>query len=73
MHKNKLNALEKLAILQEIESGQIGVKSAVRKYGFSESSLVKWQRRYQLYGYVGLEARTHNHSYSDENNEVILC
>ncbi|TVX91336.1 helix-turn-helix domain-containing protein [Cohnella terricola] len=66
MSKNKLNALEKLAILQEIESGHIGFREAVKKYGFAMSTLANWQRRYRLYGYEGLEVRTHNRSYSDE-------
>jgi Transposase and inactivated derivatives len=67
MPKNKLNALEKLAILQEIESGRIGFREAVRKYGFSQTTLANWQRRYRLYSYEGLEIRTHNRSYSAEH------
>lgn len=66
MSKSKLNAIEKLAILQEIESGHIGMKGAVRKYGLNKSTIAKWRRRYQLYGYEGLEIRTHNRSYSEE-------
>ncbi|GGD60380.1 helix-turn-helix domain-containing protein [Paenibacillus nasutitermitis] len=66
MSKPKLNALEKLAILQEIESGHIGRNAAVRKYGFSKSTVAQWQRRYHLYGYEGLEIPSHNRSYSEE-------
>jgi len=64
MHEKKLNALEKFAIIQEIEGGQIGVKAAIRKFGFSKNTLAKWRRRYRLYGIEGLEIRTHNRSYS---------
>lgn len=64
MSKNKLKALEKLAIVQEIESGQIGVKAAVRKFGLSKTTLAKWRHRYRLYGVDGLEIHTHNRSYS---------
>lgn len=66
MIKSKLNAEEKLAILQEIESDHIGVNSAARKFGFNRATIAKWQRRYQLYGYEGLTIRTHNRSYSAE-------
>ncbi|WP_342556510.1 IS3 family transposase [Paenibacillus sp. FSL H8-0548] len=66
MPRNKLNASEKLAILQEIEAGHIGVRAAIKKYGCAMSTLANWQRRYRLYGYEGLEVRTHNRSYSKE-------
>lgn len=66
MEQKKITALEKLTILQEIECGQIGLKAAARKYGISKNSVVKWRRRYQLYGYEGLEVRTHNQKYSTE-------
>ncbi|MBB6679176.1 helix-turn-helix domain-containing protein, partial [Cohnella lubricantis] len=36
------------------------------KFGINKSTIVKWRRRYQVYGYEGLEARTHNRSYSAE-------
>ncbi|GGD61825.1 helix-turn-helix domain-containing protein [Paenibacillus nasutitermitis] len=64
MSKPKLNALEKLVILQE--SGHIGRNAAVRKYGFNKSTITKWQRLYHLYGYEGLVIRIHNRSYSEE-------
>lgn len=64
MPEKKLNALEKFAIVQEIESGQIGVRSAIKKFGFCKNTLAKWRRRYRLYGMGGLEIRSHNRSYS---------
>jgi transposase-like protein len=66
MPEKKLTALEKLAIVQELESGDVGVKAAVRKFGFSKNTLVKWRHRYELYGLEGLEVRTRNRSYSAE-------
>ncbi|MBP2120561.1 transposase-like protein, partial [Cohnella lubricantis] len=60
MSKKEHTASEKLAIIQEIANGWIGVKAAVRKFGINKSTIVKWRRRYQVYGYEGLEARTHN-------------
>lgn len=66
MPKKKLSATEKLDILQEIESGDIGIKGAVRKYGLDKSTIAKWRRRYQLYGYEGLAIRTRNRRYSEE-------
>jgi transposase len=66
MSKIEHTASQKFAILQEIESGHIGVKSAARKFGISKTTLAKWQRRYQVYGYEGLEVRTRNRSYSAE-------
>lgn len=66
MPKVQYNASEKLAVLEEIESGQICVKAATKKYGITKTTLVKWRRRYEVYGYEGLEIRTHNRSYSAE-------
>lgn len=66
MEQKKITALEKLTILQEIECGQIGLKAAARKYGISKNSVLKWRRRYRLYGHEGLEVRTHNQKYSTE-------
>jgi len=66
MHKKKYTASEKLAIIQEIESGRIGVKAATIKFGVTKTSLAKWRRKYQLFGDEGLEARVHYHSYSAE-------
>jgi transposase len=66
MHSKKYSASEKFAIIQEIENGHIGVKAAVRQYGIPKQTLAKWRRRYRVYGYEGLEARTHYQSYSAE-------
>lgn len=66
MIQRKLNAEEKLAILQEIESGQIGLTAASYKYGVSNTTLKEWRQRYRVYGYEGLEVRARNRSYSAE-------
>lgn len=62
----KIGASEKLAILQEIENGQLGIMAASKKYGLTKTTLTKWRRRYAVYGYGGLEIRTHNNRYSAE-------
>ncbi|ASR49295.1 hypothetical protein B4V02_22610 [Paenibacillus kribbensis] len=59
-------ASEKLAILEEIERGDIGFNAASRKYGVNKVTLWKWKRRYKVYGYEGLETRTYNKSYIAE-------
>jgi len=66
MEQKKFTAFEKLTILQEIKEGLIGVKAAARKFGVAKNSIVKWRRRYELYGYEGLDVRTHNRTYSEE-------
>ena len=66
MSKIEHTAAEKFAIIQQIESGQISVKSAVGTFGISKSTLAKWRRRYRVYGYEGLEIGTSNRSYSAE-------
>jgi transposase-like protein len=63
---NQYNAAEKLAILQELEMGQTMLLDVAKKYDISESTLVKWRYRYELYGYEGLKIRTHNKSYPAE-------
>ncbi|MGO4699480.1 hypothetical protein AB4Z50_35185 [Paenibacillus sp. 2TAB26] len=50
MPENKISATEKLAIVQEIESSRIGLKSAVSKFKLSKNTLVKWRHLYRLYG-----------------------
>ncbi|MGG1314052.1 hypothetical protein ABE228_15555, partial [Cohnella laeviribosi] len=37
-----------------------------KKYGIPKTTLVKWRRRYEVYGYEGLERQTRNRSYSAE-------
>ncbi|MNS77660.1 IS2 repressor TnpA [compost metagenome] len=66
MGQKKFTALEKLTILQEIKEGFIGIKAAARKFGVTKNSIVKWRRRYELYGYQGLDVRIHNQKYSAE-------
>jgi transposase len=66
MSRGKYNALEKLAILEEVSNGEIGFLAAAKKYGINKITLMKWQRRYKTYGYEGLERRTHLQSYSTE-------
>lgn len=66
MSKIERSASEKFAIIQEIELGHIGVKAAVKKFGISKTTLAKWRRRYEVYGYEGLEIRSHYRSYSAE-------
>jgi transposase len=66
MSRGKYNALEKLAILEEVSNGEIGFMAAAKKYGINKTTLMKWQRRYKTYGYEGLERRTHLQSYSAE-------
>ncbi|MFC0389949.1 helix-turn-helix domain-containing protein, partial [Paenibacillus mendelii] len=66
MFKRKYEAADKHAILEEASSGEIGFLAAVKKYEINKTTLMKWQRRYKLYGYEGLKSRTHNRSYSAE-------
>jgi transposase len=66
MFKEKYCTSEKLAILGEVTSGAIGFMAATRKYGINQTTLMKWRRRYKLYGYEGLTSRKHNQSYSAE-------
>jgi transposase len=62
----QFTASQKFTIVQEVESGQIGVKAATQKFGITKTTLAKWRRRYLVYGYEGLEIRTRNRSYSAE-------
>lgn len=66
MPRRQYSALEKLAILEEIECGESGFNAVGHKYGINTGTLWKWQRRYKVYGFEGLEGRTHNRSYSAE-------
>lgn len=66
MTRGKFNALEKLTILEEVSKGEIGFLAAAEKYGINKTTLMKWQRRYKLYGYEGQESRTRNRSYTAE-------
>lgn len=62
---NQYNAAEKLAIVQELESGRRRIDVA-QKYDISVNTLVKWRHRYELYGYEGLKIQTQHKSYSAE-------
>jgi transposase len=64
--KNEYNAIEKLAIIQELIAGQGSRVEVAKKYTISVNTLVKWRHRYELYGIEGLEIRSHNQSYSAE-------
>ncbi|MGO4699530.1 helix-turn-helix domain-containing protein [Paenibacillus sp. 2TAB26] len=66
MSKVKYSASEKLTIIGEIESGELGSMAAAYKYGLSKTTLAKWQRRYKVYGLGGLEIQTLNRSYTAE-------
>jgi len=45
MSKVEYCASEKLTIIEEIESGELGFMAAAYKYGVSKTTLVKWQRQ----------------------------
>lgn len=60
-------AAEKLAIIQEIECGKLGLMGTAYKHGISKTTLVKWRRRYEVYGIEGLEEQTSKRSYSAEH------
>ncbi len=66
MSNREYTASQKLAMVQGIESGRIGVEATVKEYGVSKSTLAAWRRRYKAYGYEGLEVRTHNNNYTAE-------
>ena len=59
-------AIEKLAILEELSTGEGTRAEVARQHNISISTLVKWRKRYELYGMDGLEIRTRNRSYSSE-------
>jgi transposase len=63
---NQYSAAEKLVILQELETGQTSLKDIAKEYDLNQSTLFSRRQRYQLYGYEGLEIRTHNKSYPAE-------
>lgn len=53
-----------MAIIQELEMGQSTRLNVAQKYDINISTLVKLRHCYELYGYEGLEGRTHNGRYS---------
>ncbi|MEK3912849.1 helix-turn-helix domain-containing protein [Paenibacillus sp. FSL H7-0331] len=64
--KNTYKAIDKFAILEELKSGRAGRAGVASKYKISVNTLVKWRRRYELYGMEGLEIRSCNKSYTAE-------
>ncbi|SFE97144.1 Helix-turn-helix domain-containing protein [Paenibacillus algorifonticola] len=64
--KNEYNAIEKLAIIQELKAGQSSRVEVAKKHNISVTTLVKWRHRYELYGIEGLEIHSHTRSYSAE-------
>lgn len=66
MSREQFQATEKLAIIEEIERGELGIMAATYKYGISKTTLVKWRRRYEVYGIEGLEVHKGNRTYSAE-------
>ncbi|SFM46734.1 Helix-turn-helix domain-containing protein, partial [Paenibacillus sp. 1_12] len=66
MSGEPFQATEKLAIIEEIERGELGIMAATYKYGISKTTLVKWRRRYEVYGIEGLEVQKGNRTYSVE-------
>ncbi|MCF2715956.1 helix-turn-helix domain-containing protein [Paenibacillus polymyxa] len=48
--KNAYNAIEKLAIIQELKAGQSSRVEVAKKHNISVTTLVKWRHRYELYG-----------------------
>lgn len=63
---NQRSAAEKLAILQELETGQAPREDIAKKYDVDLTTLKEWRNRYRLYGHEGLETQTHNNSYPAE-------
>ena len=62
----RLLAAERLAILQSIESGEMGVIAASQRFSVSISTLKDWRRNYKRFGNTGLERRSRNRAYSNE-------
>lgn len=60
----KWSAQEKLAVLQDMKRGHMGIREIAQKYGVGMTALKEWRKRYELHGYKGLEQRTHNRGYT---------
>jgi transposase len=58
--KNEYNAIEKLAIVQELKAGQGSRVEVAKNHNISVNTLVNWRHRYELYGIEGLEIRSRN-------------
>lgn len=61
---NQYSAAQKLAILKELEMGQVALSAILQKYDINNTTLKRWRHRYNLFGYEGLEVRTQNRRYS---------
>ncbi|WP_127489406.1 IS3 family transposase [Paenibacillus ehimensis] len=64
--KNQYNAMEKLAIIQELETGRASLAGIAQRYSISRTTLKKWRHQYKLNGYDGLESRIGNQHYPEE-------
>jgi transposase-like protein len=63
---NEFNAVEKLAIIEELQEGGGTRAEVAQKYNISVNTLVKWRHRFELYGMEGLEIQIRNRRYSAE-------
>lgn len=63
---NEFNAVEKLAIIEELQEGGGTRAEIAQKYNISVNTLVKWRHRFELYGMEGLEIQIRNRRYSAE-------
>ena len=52
---DKFTAIEKLEILGELSIGEGNRAEVARQHNISINTLVKWRKRYELYGMDGLE------------------
>jgi len=59
-------AEEILAILHELTTGRATLLEVADKYEIHKTTLPDWRHRYELYGYQGVEIRTHNQRYSTD-------
>ncbi|WP_058302707.1 helix-turn-helix domain-containing protein [Gorillibacterium timonense] len=62
----RIPAVERLAIVKAIESGEISVIASSQRIGVAISTIKDWRRNYQRFGYAGLERRSGNRTYSEE-------
>jgi transposase len=63
---NEFNAVEKLAIIEELQEGGGTRAEVAQKYNISVNTLVKWRHRFELSGMEGLEIQIRNRRYSAE-------
>ena len=70
-NKEKLPPEEKVRIVQEYLSGQLGASGFVRKYAIRKNRLYEWTRLYQTRGAEGLIPSTRFRSYSPETKHYL--